>query len=100
LATRSRRRSGQRGELRSPGATPTPVVACGSVWAIGELAALIRVDRLLGDRCAELAHRHGSSAYDAAYVAGAERVGAPLASCDECDLVSRGLARLPRDLLG
>jgi predicted nucleic acid-binding protein len=69
------------------------------VWAIGELGSLIRVDRLLGERVAELVREHGLSAYDAAYVAGAERTGARLASCDVRDLVSRGLARLPRDLL-
>ena len=69
------------------------------VWAIGEFGALVRVDRMLGERTAEVSRQHGLSAYDAAYVAGAERVGAPLASCDERDLVSRGLAKLPRELL-
>jgi predicted nucleic acid-binding protein len=39
------------------------------------------------------------SAYDTAYVAGVERVSVMLASCDERDLVSRGLAKLPRELL-
>lgn len=69
------------------------------VWAIAELGALVRVDRVLVERTAELSRRHTLSAYDAAYVAGAERIGAPMASCDERDLVSRGLAQLPRDLL-
>jgi predicted nucleic acid-binding protein len=69
------------------------------VWAIAELGALVRVDRALAERTAELSRQHALSAYDAAYVAGAERVGAPLASCDERDLVSRGLARLPHELL-
>jgi predicted nucleic acid-binding protein len=69
------------------------------VWAIAELGALVRVDRALAERTAELARQHELSAYDAAYVAGAERIGAPLASCDERDLVSRGLAKLPRELL-
>jgi predicted nucleic acid-binding protein len=69
------------------------------VWAIGELGALVRVDRALAERTAELSRQHALSAYDAAYVAGAERIGAPLASCDERDLVSRGLAQLPRELL-
>ena len=69
------------------------------VWAIGELGALVRVDRALGERIAELSRQHHLSAYDAAYVAGAERLGAPLASCDERDLVSHGLAKLPRELL-
>jgi predicted nucleic acid-binding protein len=70
------------------------------VWAIAELGALVRVDRALAERTAELSREHSLSAYDAAYVAGAERVGAPLASCDERDLVSRGLAKLPHKLLG
>jgi predicted nucleic acid-binding protein len=70
------------------------------VWSIADLGALVRVDRVLGERSAELAREHAISAYDAAYVAGAERLGAPLASCDQRDLVSPGLARLPRDLLG
>ena len=69
------------------------------VWAIAELGALVRFDRELADHAAALVARHAISAYDAAYVAGAQRFGAPLASCDERDLVSRGLARLPRDLL-
>jgi predicted nucleic acid-binding protein len=70
------------------------------VWAIAELGALVRIDRALAERTAELSRQHTISAYDAAYVAGAECVGAPLASCDERDLVSRGLAKLPHELLG
>jgi predicted nucleic acid-binding protein len=69
------------------------------VWAIAELGTFVRVDQDLSEQIIEVCGRHGLSAYDAAYVAGAHRVGAPLASCDERDLVSRGLARLPRDLL-
>jgi len=69
------------------------------VWAIAELGALVRVDRTLAERVAELSGEHQLSAYDAAYVAGAERIGAPLASCDERDLVSRGLALAPDELL-
>lgn len=70
------------------------------VWAIAELGALVRVDRALADRAAEISRENAISAYDAAYVAGAERIGAPLGSCDERDLVSRGLANLPHELLG
>jgi predicted nucleic acid-binding protein len=69
------------------------------VWAIAELGTLVRVDELLAERAAQIARQHRLSAYDSAYVAGAERLGIPLASCDERDLVSRGLARLPADLL-
>jgi predicted nucleic acid-binding protein len=69
------------------------------VWAIAELGILVRVDQPLADRAAELVRQHDLSAYDAAYVAGAERVGVPLASCDQRDLVSRGLACAPGDLV-
>ena len=69
------------------------------VWAIAELGILVRVDQALADRAAELARQHDLRAYDAAYVAGAERRGFPLASCDQRDLISRGLARAPADLL-
>jgi predicted nucleic acid-binding protein len=69
------------------------------VWAIAEFGVLVRVDQPLADRAAELVRQHDLSAYDAAYVAGAERLGVPLASCDERDLISSGLARAPADLL-
>jgi predicted nucleic acid-binding protein len=69
------------------------------VWAIAELGVLVRVDHPLADRAAELVREHDLSAYDAAYVAGAERLGVPLASCDQRDLIPRGLARAPADLL-
>ena len=65
------------------------------VWAIAEHGVLVRVDPSLVEAVAELIAENGVSAYDAAYVAGAQRVGAPLASCDERDLVRRGLAGLP-----
>src|SRR5664279_1027671 len=69
------------------------------VSAIAKLGTLVRVDQPLADRAAELAQQHDLSAYAAAYVAGAERLGVPLASCDHRDLISRGLARAPADLL-
>lgn len=50
-------------------------------------------------RAAELADRHTISVYDAAYAAVAEATGLSLVSCDERDLVSRGLAMLPADAL-
>jgi len=45
-------------------------------------------------RAAELAERHTISVYDATYVAAAGQ-GQRLVSCDERDLVSKGLAALP-----
>jgi predicted nucleic acid-binding protein len=46
-------------------------------------------------KAAELAERHTISVYDAAYVAAADEGGHRLVSCDERDLVSKGLAQLP-----
>lgn len=46
-------------------------------------------------RAAEIAERHTISVYDAAYAAAADESGHRLVSCDERDLVSRGLAALP-----
>lgn len=53
-------------------------------------------DALLA-RAAEIAERHTISVYDAAYAAAADEGGHPLVSCDERDLVSKGLASLPVD---
>jgi predicted nucleic acid-binding protein len=46
-------------------------------------------------RAAEVAERHTISVYDAAYTAAADEGGHRLVSCDERDLVSKGLAVLP-----
>lgn len=46
-------------------------------------------------RAAEIAERHTISVYDAAYVAAAGEADRSLISCDERDLVSKGLAALP-----
>lgn len=46
-------------------------------------------------QAAELAERHTISAYDAAYVAAAGEADRRLVSCDQRDLVSKGLAVLP-----
>jgi len=51
-------------------------------------------DTLLA-RAAEIAERHTISVYDAAYAAAADKGGHRLVSCDERDLVSKGLASLP-----
>jgi predicted nucleic acid-binding protein len=46
-------------------------------------------------RAAEIAERQTISVYDAAYVAAADEGGHRQVSCDERDLVSKGLATLP-----
>ena len=46
-------------------------------------------------RAAEIAERHTISVYDAAYAAAADESGHRLVSCDQRDLVSKGLAALP-----
>lgn len=55
---------------------------------------LASTDTLLA-RAAEVAERHTISVYDAAYAAAADEGGHRLVSCDERDLVSKGLAVLP-----
>jgi predicted nucleic acid-binding protein len=54
----------------------------------------LSTDTLL-TRAAEIAERHTISVYDAAYAAAADEGGHRLVSCDERDLVSKGLASLP-----
>lgn len=46
-------------------------------------------------KAAEIAERHTISVYNAAYAAAADEGGHHLVSCDERDLVSKGLAVLP-----
>ena len=58
---------------------------------------VVRADPGLLADAAQVATDHGISVYDAAYVAAAGVVGGRLVSCDERDLVSRGLACLPGD---
>jgi predicted nucleic acid-binding protein len=48
-------------------------------------------------RAAELAERHTISVYDAAYVVAADEADRRLISCDDRDLVSKGLAVFPAD---
>ncbi len=82
-------------------------------WRAPELVAplLAAVERLADDggvvtstdtlltRAAEVAERHRISVYDAAYAAAADEGGHRLVSCDERDLVSKGLAALPAKAL-
>jgi predicted nucleic acid-binding protein len=56
---------------------------------------LLRVDPDLAEAALEIAAARGLSAYDAAYVAAAERTGWTLVSVDIRDLVSAGLAVTP-----
>jgi len=78
-------------------------------WRAPESVAplLATIERLAGDggvlastdalltQAAELAERNSISVYDAAYAAAADAAGHRLISCDERDLVSKGLAALP-----
>lgn len=68
------------------------------VWELGS-DRIERISSLMIDRTAEIARQHEISAYDAAYVAAAERVGLQLVSCDVRDLVSKGLAVTPSEML-
>lgn len=47
------------------------------------------------ERAAEMAEQHGISVYDAAYAAAAAQADRQLVSCDDRDLVSKGLATHP-----
>lgn len=58
---------------------------------------IVRVDTNLVASAIEVARRHGLTAYDAAYVAAAQRSGWQLVSLDVRDLVSKGLAVAPGD---
>ena len=64
--------------------------------AISDAGGLVRIDPALATHMTGLSDRHGLSAYDAAYVAGAARVGATLVSCDVRDLVEPGHAITPQ----
>jgi predicted nucleic acid-binding protein len=78
-------------------------------WRSPETAAplLAAIERLADDggvvpstdtlltKAAEIAELHAISVYDAAYAAAADANGHRLISCDERDLVSRGLAAFP-----
>jgi predicted nucleic acid-binding protein len=64
---------------------------------IAEDGGVLASGTALLTRAAELAEHHAISAYDAAYAAAAIETGLRLVSCDERDLVSRGLAALPVD---
>lgn len=71
----------------------------GVVSALAGDGGLVRADEALLAAAADLATMHELSAYDAAYVAAATTIGARLVSCDLRDLVSRGLALSPTDVV-
>jgi predicted nucleic acid-binding protein len=56
---------------------------------------LLSVDLDLTEAVQRVSQRYGLTAYDAAYVAAAERTGWTLVSTDVADLVSKGLAVTP-----
>lgn len=56
---------------------------------------VLAIDAELLDASLQLAAEHGLTAYDAAYVAAAQRNGWTLVSADVADLVSKGLAVAP-----
>ena len=68
------------------------------VAAVAADGGLVRANADLIADAAALAEQHGISVYDAAYVVAARVSGAELVSCDQRDLVLRGLARLPSDV--
>ncbi|WOQ17497.1 PIN domain-containing protein [Raineyella sp. W15-4] len=70
------------------------------VAALADDGGLERADPALLASATAIAGDHGISVYDAAYVAAARRAGAVLVSCDVRDLVSRGLARVPAEVIG
>ena len=65
--------------------------------AVGNDGGIVRAGATLLDGAVTLAHEHGISVYDAAYVAAARHTQAQLVSCEMWNLVSRDLARLPAD---
>ena len=68
---------------------------CERVNAVADDGGLVRAETSLLDSAVDIADEHGISVYDAAYVAAARVLGSQLVSCDERDLVSKGLACLP-----
>lgn len=68
------------------------------VVAIERLGRLVRIDGSLIAAAAEIVERNEITTYDAAYAAAARSLGAQLVSCNQRDLVSKGLA-LPADAI-
>ena len=71
----------------------TPLLA--AIEKLADDGGVLASTGALLTRAAELAERHTISVYDAAYAAAASDSGHRLVSCDERDLVSKGLAAIP-----
>jgi predicted nucleic acid-binding protein len=69
----------------------------GALEGIANDGGILFPSDVLFARATEFAVRHEISVYDAAYVAAAADGDRRLVSCDERDLVSKGLAVLPGD---
>ena len=67
----------------------------GLIEWIGRDGGVIQADRPLAHATTAIALEHGITTYDAA----ARSIGAQLVSCDIRDLVSKGLAILPSDVV-
>jgi predicted nucleic acid-binding protein len=79
---------------RSPQSV-TPLLS--AVDRLADDGGVLVSTRSLLTQAAELAERHTISVYDAAYAAAADEADLRLISCDERDLVSKGLAAFPVD---
>lgn len=77
---------------RTPELVP---VLLSAIDRVTEDGGMIASSSVLLTRAAELAEQHSISVYDAAYVAAAAETGFRLISCDQRDLVGKGLASLP-----
>ena len=71
----------------------TPLLA--AIEKLADDGGVLASTSALLAQAADLAERHTISVYDAAYAVAASDAGHRLISCDERDLVSKGLATLP-----
>jgi predicted nucleic acid-binding protein len=75
----------------------TPLLA--TIERLADDGGVVPSTNTLLMRAAEIAERHTISVHDAAYAAAADEGGHRLVSCDERDLVSKGLASLPANAI-
>lgn len=83
--------------VRSWGAPDLVSVLLATLDRVADDGGVVSSTGTLIARAAEIAERHEISVYDAAYVVAAADGDRRLVSCDERDLVSKGLAVLPAD---